>query len=36
MILANSSKFVFFLSKWDALKPRITILGPGMGPTPQY
>ena len=35
MIWANIIKFSF-LAKFDALKPRIIILRPEMGSTPQY
>ena len=35
MIWANNSEFCFW-SNFDALKPRITILRPEMGSTPQY
>ena len=35
MIWANNSEFCFF-SEFDALKPRITILRPEMGSTPEY
>ena len=36
MIWANNNQFCFALSNFDALKPRIIILMPEMGSTPQY